>query len=253
MIYSLQFSRSRRPQSSQYSICHELRFSKPFPWLTPRQTAPWTLPPILLAGTTSCSAFVALFSTCICSIHPEFPSGTLETSRSFEHAERMLRGEVLYRDLFQFNLPGTEFCISPSSASSASICGSRPWSCSSRPHGSLCSLRARASRRSRRDSTATSRRLRRHLPARFFRRLSSLVQHIARPGGHQPHRTKTKHGVAQCRWCAPRPGDAFHFQSGSSSPQAYPYFFSGGTGTFARRWGLPRRCSCRSSLWSGPR
>lgn len=27
----------------------------------------------------------------------------------FEHAERMLRGEVLYRDLFQFNLPGTEF------------------------------------------------------------------------------------------------------------------------------------------------
>jgi hypothetical protein len=27
----------------------------------------------------------------------------------FEHAERMLHGEVLYRDLFQFNLPGTEF------------------------------------------------------------------------------------------------------------------------------------------------
>ena len=26
-----------------------------------------------------------------------------------EHAERMLHGEVLYRDLFQFNLPGTEY------------------------------------------------------------------------------------------------------------------------------------------------
>ncbi len=26
-----------------------------------------------------------------------------------EHAERMLRGEILYRDIFQFNLPGTEY------------------------------------------------------------------------------------------------------------------------------------------------